>query len=386
MAVNKTSDGIWYYKVDWKDSRGKQHQTKKQSKKWRRSDAQKAERKFILSLDNSDQIALEMTYGELYELYKSSKKEELKERSFNTYDDRQKTFILPKFKDIPLSLITKRTTSDWQNWLMKQRTPKGQPYTNNYLKVVQSCFKAVLSWGVDEGYLKESPFRKKNMLRKGEKKKEMNFWTPEEFEQFYNCIEDLQDQVTFRILFWCGLRKGELIGLNIEDYDPKVKTIDINKQWDTRNKKMTPPKNERGYRTISVDAETARLIENLIAYYKRCVGYRPDAPLISFTKRLPAQTLDNHKDKYIKLARVKEIRIHDFRHSHASYLINQGFDPIDIAARLGHTVKETLDRYGHLYPDRQQKMAQNIDQNHKIKKNRTLFVHFENEGIKKALN
>ena len=32
MAVNKTSDGIWYYKVDWKDSRGKQHQTKNKAK------------------------------------------------------------------------------------------------------------------------------------------------------------------------------------------------------------------------------------------------------------------------------------------------------------------------------------------------------------------
>lgn len=384
--VGKNSEGVWYFKVRWTDSRGNRRQTKKESKKWKRADAQKAERLFLQSLELGDSLSNSMTYGELYEFYKIAKKEELKERSFNTYDDRIKTFVLPKFKNVPLSAINKRSTSDWQNWLLKQRTPKGQPYTNNYLKVVQSCFKAVLSWGVDEGYLRESPFRKKNVLRKGEKKKVMKFWTPEEFEQFYNCIEDLQDQVTFRILFWCGLRKGELIGLNIEDYNPVDKTIDINKQWDTRNKKMTPPKNERGYRTISVDAETARLIENLIAYYKRCVGYRPDAPLISFTKRLPAQTLDNHKDKYIKLAGVKEIRIHDFRHSHVSYLINQGFDPIDIAARLGHTVKETLDRYGHLYPDRQQKMAQNIDQNHKKSKSGTILVRSENEGIKKALN
>lgn len=386
MTVSKNSAGVWYFKVRWTDARGNRCQKKKENKKWKRADAQKAERLFLQSLEVGSVLADSMTYGELYELYKNVKKEELKERSFNTYDDRQKSFILPKFKDVPLSMINKRTTSDWQNWLLKQRTPKGQPYSNNYLKVVQSCFKAVLSWGVDEGYLKESPFRKKNVLRKAEKKKTMKFWTPEEFQKFYANITDLQDQVTFRILFWCGLRKGELIGLNIEDYDPVEKTIDINKQWDTRNKKMTPPKNKRGYRTISVDTETARLIENLVSYYRRCAGYRPDAPLVSFTKRLPAQTLDNHKDRYIKLAKVKKIRIHDFRHSHASYLINQGFAPIDIAARLGHTVKETMDRYGHLYPDRQQKMAQNIDQNHKKAKSGTILVRIENEGIKKALN
>lgn len=384
MAVGKNNAGVWYFKVRWTDARGVQHQKKKENKKWKRVDAQKAERLFMQSMEIGATLADSLTYGELYELYKIAKKEELKERSFNTYDDRIKTFVLPKFKDVPLSAINKRSTSDWQNWLLKQRTPKGQSYANNYLKVVQSSFKAVLSWAVDEGYLKESPFRKKNVLRKEEKKKIMRFWTPEEFQKFYENITDLQDQVTFRILFWCGLRKGELIGLNIEDYEPISKTIDINKQWDTRNKKMTPPKNERGYRTISVDAETARLIEDLISYYKRCVGYRSDAPLISFTKRLPAQTLDNHKDKYIKMTGVKKIRIHDFRHSHASYLINQGFDPIDIAARLGHTVKETMDRYGHLYPDRQQKMAKNIDQNHEKTKNGTILVRMENEDIKKG--
>ena len=206
--VGKNSEGVWYFKVRWTDSRGNRRQTKKESMKWKRADAQKAERLFLQSLELGDSLSNSMTYGELYEFYKIAKKEELKERSFNTYDDRIKTFVLPKFKNVPLSAINKRSTSDWQNWLLKQRTPKGQPYTNNYLKVVQSCFKAVLSWGVDEGYLRESPFRKKNVLRKGEKKKVMKFWTPEEFEQFYNCIEDLQDQVTFRILFWCGLRKG----------------------------------------------------------------------------------------------------------------------------------------------------------------------------------
>lgn len=219
---------------------------------------------------------------------------------------------------------------------------------------------------------------RKNALRKDEPKKEMNFWTPDEFQNFYEYIDGLQDKVTFRILFWCGLRKGKLIDLNIEDYDSAAKTISINKQWDTRNKKMTSPKNERGYRTISVDTQTARLIESLISYYKRCIGYRPDAPLIGFTKRLPAQTLENRKNRYITSAGVKYIRIHDFWHSHASYLINQGFQPSDVAARLGHTVTETLDRYGHLYPDRQQKMAENIDQNHEKSKSGTILVRMEN--------
>ncbi|WP_195397791.1 site-specific integrase [Holdemania sp. 1001302B_160321_E10] len=378
MAVNKNNAGVWYFKVRWTDARGVQHQKKKENRKWKRADAQKAERLFIQSLENSYSLADDMTYGELFELYVKSKKEEIKTRTFMAYKEKQQSFVLPKFENIPLSKINRRSVADWQNWLLKQKTPKGEPYSNSYLRAIQTGFKQVINWAVDEGYLSETPFKKKNAIRKDEPKKEMNFWTPDEFQKFYDKIDNLQDKVTFRILYWCGLRKGELIGLNIEDYDPTTKTISINKQWDTRNKKMTSPKNERGHRKVSVDTETARLIETLIAYYKRCGGYRPDAPMIGFTKRLPAQTLDNRKKKYIIAAGVKNIRIHDFRHSHVSYLINQGFQPSDVAARLGHTVTETLNRYGHLYPDRQQKMAENIDKNHEKSKSGTILVRIEN--------
>ena len=305
MAVNKNSNGIWYFKVRWTDARGARHQKKKENKKWKRADAQKAERSFIQSLEKGYSLADDMTYGELFELYVKSKKEEIKTRTFMTYQENQKSFVLPKFENIVLSKINRRAVADWQNWLLKQRTPKGEPYSNSYLRAIQTGFKQVINWAVDEGYLSDTPFKKKNATRKNEQKKEMDFWTPEEFQKFYVKIDNLRDKVTFRILFWCGLRKGELIGLNIEDYDPIAKTISINKQWDTRNKKMTSPKNERGRRKISVDTETARLIEDLISYYKECAGYRPDAPLIGFTKRLPAQTLENRKKKYTIAAGVK---------------------------------------------------------------------------------
>ena len=54
---------------------------------------------------------------------------------------------------------------------------------------------------------------------------------------------------------------------------------------------------------------------------------------------------------YAQSANIKVIRIHDFRHSHASYLINEGINIQEIARRLGHAdVSITVKTYAHLYP------------------------------------
>lgn len=59
---------------------------------------------------------------------------------------------------------------------------------------------------------------------------------------------------------------------------------------------------------------------------------------------------------------VKLIRVHDIRHSHASMLVNNGADPLLIADRLGHEkVTTTLGTYAHLYPDKGQRLADDLD-------------------------
>ena len=72
-------------------------------------------------------------------------------------------------------------------------------------------------------------------------------------------------------------------------------------------------------------------------------------------------------DKEIKRIAAKVglpiIRVHDLRHSHASMLIEMGFAPLEIADRLGHeSVKTTLDTYSHLYPDKDQQLADRLNQ------------------------
>ena len=69
-----------------------------------------------------------------------------------------------------------------------------------------------------------------------------------------------------------------------------------------------------------------------------------------------------HDLRGIKETGVKRIRIHDLRHSHASLLVELGFQPLAIAERLGHEkIETTLNTYSHLYPNKQAELADRLE-------------------------
>ena len=69
--------------------------------------------------------------------------------------------------------------------------------------------------------------------------------------------------------------------------------------------------------------------------------------------------------KACKATGIKKIRIHDLRHSHASYLIHLGCSPLLISERLGHEkVQTTLNTYSHLYPNKQQELVDMMEAAH----------------------
>ncbi|WP_132381455.1 tyrosine-type recombinase/integrase [Muricomes intestini] len=63
------------------------------------------------------------------------------------------------------------------------------------------------------------------------------------------------------------------------------------------------------------------------------------------------------------MARIKRIRLHDLRHSHASLLIELGFSALLVSERLGHeNVSTTLNIYSHLFPSKQSEVAKRLDE------------------------
>lgn len=101
---------------------------------------------------------------------------------------------------------------------------------------------------------------------------------------------------------------------------------------------------------LSADIELTNKIEKLIAYWKQFENYSDEWFLFNGPTPISAHALENAKNKYLKLAGIEQhIRLHDFRHSCASWLFSIGIPITVISKILRHTnINETMKTYTHL--------------------------------------
>ena len=223
-------------------------------------------------------------------------------------------------------------------------------------------------------------------------KKKKDAWTVDEWKQFnstvYNeflkakekCPNDWQNYATakehymyyvfFNYLANMGNRKGEATAVRVEkiNFTNNSITIDENITYklfpEERKKgmvfKITTRKNDK----ILIETMPKKLAALLKEYIKN-MGLKQKDFLFFKTRPLPAQTLRTKMDYYIKLAGVKRITPHQFRHTLASIVFSTGGNKIEdayvVANRLGHNVKYTLDTYGSLFKEREAEILDNLD-------------------------
>jgi len=220
---------------------------------------------------------------------------------------------------------------------------------------------AVFNYAVRYYDLSSNPCTKAGSIGKN-KAERMDFWTKEEFEKFSDAIMDKRySYMAFMILFWTGMRMGELLALTIADVDLDNSKITISKSYQRISGKdiITPPKTPKSNRVISIPAFLAEEIKDYI-------GSLYDAQKTDRLLPITKYYLEHEMQRGVKLSGVKRIRIHDARHSHASHLIHLGFTPLEIADRLGHEkVETTLNTYAHLYPEQQSKLANRLDEEYR---------------------
>lgn len=99
------------------------------------------------------------------------------------------------------------------------------------------------------------------------------------------------------------------------------------------------------------------LCEEMEEYFQMLYKIKNTDRLFPVTKHF----LHHELDRGSKISGVKRIRVHDLRHSHVSLLINEGFTAVDIASRLGHESQEITYRYAHMFPSKQDDMADALD-------------------------
>ncbi|MDS0526086.1 site-specific integrase [Clostridium sp. SHJSY1] len=343
-AYKDEKHGTWYlqfYFTTWTGERKKK--LKRGFKK--KGDALEWEREFL----NKQQANPDMTFGSLVELYFDDMESRLRISTIANKKYMINLKILPYFKNMAINQIKATHIRKWQNKLMKD--DKG--YSETYLKSINNQLVAIFNYAVKYYNLKENPCHKAGGMGK-KNADEMLFWTKEEYESFIECVSDKpQSKIAFETLYWTGMRIGELMALTLSDIDFNNNTININKSLQRIGKKdiVTAPKTPKSTRIILI---TDSLCNDLKSYTKTIYDIKPTDRIFPFTKFF----LHHEMNRGCKMSKVKRIRLHDLRHSHASLLIELGFTPLLIAERLGHEkVETTLNTYSHLYPNKQNEVV-----------------------------
>lgn len=351
MAVYKEEKGTWRVIYRYTDWTGERKQTQKRGFATKR-DAQAWERE-QLNKANSD---LDMSFKSFVEHYTEDMKSRLKENTWHTKEHIIRTKLLPYFGGLKMCKITPQQIIKWQNELINFKDERGEPYSPVYLKTVQNQLSAIFNHAVRYYNLKENPCVKAGSMGK-KKNREMLFWTKDEYLKFADVIMDKPlSFYAFEMLYWCGIREGELLALTPADFDFDRLTVTISKSYQRLNGQdlITTPKTEKSNRTITMPEFLADEMRDYItSLYKIGDGDR----IFPITKSY----LQKEMERGARAAGVKKIRIHDLRHSHVSLLIDMGFSATAIADRVGHESIDITYNYAHLFPTKQAEMAARLN-------------------------
>ena len=308
-----------------------------------KKEALEYEKNMILDNDLGSNISFE----KIVYKYLEFKKMRVKESTFFNLKSIFKNITF--FNNFILSEITPKIITDFQNELI-------MTYKPSTVKIINTNLRMLFTWCVRYRNLANNPFDMVERLKLGTSK-EINIITANEFNQIIEQVKNDDMKLMFKLLFWTGLRIGEARALKIDDIDFNNKTISVNKNYVKIHGKenLTSPKTKSSKRILKIDD---KLVQDIKDYLDKALYIIDDNFIFRYQK-----TSYTIKFKNIALKVLgKNLRIHDLRHSHASFLINNGVDILLISKRLGHSnIAMTLNVYSHLYPSKENEAIELIN-------------------------
>ena len=379
-----TKDGrSWIVDLSFKDylGRRKRYHSKKFAT---RREAKDHEAEYKTNIKNFTEFS-NITFKQLIDEHYNYQLDKVKTTTLYNYKNMM-VYLEPLY-NIKIDTFNIRHYELWRQYMNEKNI------STRYKNGIYKYLKAVMNFGTkwyDISFVKVYN-KMSNFTNPNERKKEMSFYTPEEFQKFLSVENELKYICAFQTLFYCGLRNGELRGLTWNDINFRKSCLTVNKTItkapDLKTGKpytISSPKTMSSYRTIPIP-------NFLLNYFKAL--YDDNATYYNFDESwyvfgdvdpLPETTLRSRKTSNAFKARVKDIRIHDFRHSCASLLIDSGANITLVAKYLGHTkIDETLNTYSHMYQNRLENIVQIIEvQNTKLLENKKELLPEPKQEIK----
>lgn len=315
-----------------------------------------------------------VTVAELIDEYIEIKKSEVRQTSLAKSERVLRKYIEPTLSTYKLDKLTNKVLQEWKN------TIAATDYSITTKKNIYGEFRAMLNFAVKMGYIARNNLVTLGNFREAYFEKpqdKLRYYTSEQFLKYIraakseakrkNSLIDWGYYVFFVIAYYTGMRKGEINALKWSDIDGDVVHVRRSIAQKLKGGDVeTPPKNKSSYRDLQAPQPLLDILNEHKERYQQIEGFNDDFRICGGEICLRDTSIENHNQTFAELAGLPHIRIHDFRHSHASLLANNGINIQEIARRLGHSkIEMTWNNYSHLYP-KEEERAVNLLNNIKI--------------------
>lgn len=311
-------------------------------------------------LELATNTGAEYTWNELCDIFLESKKGKIKDRTYINYKNMFTSQIYGIFGSMKAKNINAFVVEAWQ----KELLAKG--FKNAYLNKLQQTVSSIMNFAVARTIMPINPLKVVGFIKNvNEPKKEMAYWTYEDYCKFQSVISDEETKLIFEILYFTGIRIGEFQALTWSDFRERDELFHVHSNFDYKAQKITQTTKTGENRYVDLtDSILAALIERKNEF-KKYSNFNNAWYIFGGIKPFPRKTIENRKNQYIELYneshedKIPYIRLHDLRHSHVSLLINNEVDVFIIADRLGHSKEMVENVYGHLFPQKR-KTVKNV--------------------------
>ena len=195
-----------------------------------------------------------------------------------------------------ISEIQPKDVIAWQNTMLEYRSEEGEPYSQTYLKTIHNQLSAIFNHAVKYYGLSSNPAAKVGNMGKAQTK-EMEFWTEEEYAKFAEVMMDKPiSYYAFEMLYWCGIREGELLALTPADFDFERGTVSITKTYMRLRGKdiIADPKTPKSNRVIQMPDF---LVEEMKDYIQRLYQIGGSDRIFEITKNYLHREMDRGAKK-----------------------------------------------------------------------------------------
>lgn len=296
-----------------------------------KKEATKAEADMISGLTKCTHINL--TFKRLYDDYIDDYEFRNKFTSLRKERSKFKNHILPFFENANVDSISLKDYKDWQK-IIYSKELSDKSNASLHISMVSILNYAVKNYGVSKNVAHDvGPFKKRGI------EKEIVIWNHKEFLAFMKSITDIRDALLFRFIYSTGLRFGEAAGIMWNNYNGESVFVNKTIPKELRNKErvILPPKTPSSNRIVTLDSKLIKALNNYKEYLKQTyTDFSDDWYIFGFVSPCSHTTISRRKDNYCKMAGVKKLTLHQFRHTHVSYLVKAGVPITEISKRLGH--------------------------------------------------